>query len=366
MQIHIFIAHMGIGGAERVCVNLSNELARRGHEVHIIVLNLKDDINTGYLDKSVQVHELGVSRLRYSAIPMLRYIKKIKPRFIFCFGNEMAVILNKLRKLSLIDVRIMVRVLNNINISLEKEDNVSPVVEQYLKNAQHQLADMDYVIAQCNAMGKQLTDKKVVEEARMSVIYNPVSDILIEDTEKARTEKKRGNKEIVFVGRLDPQKNPEDLIEIFDSLRAKRYDVTLRIVGGGYLEEKTKELVESKGLGERVIFDGIRKDMPQVYAGADAVVLTSNYEGMPNCLIEAIGCGIPVISYDCPIGPAEIIENDVNGYLIPMGNKDEFVDKLDMTLDRDWNRDSIKKTCDKFRVSNIADTYLTIFGRLNS
>ena len=91
MIIHMFIAHMGVGGAERVCVNLANEWASRGHEVNISVLNLKDDINTHLLDKSVKVHELGVSRLRYAALPMMRYIKKNKPGFIFVFGNEITI-----------------------------------------------------------------------------------------------------------------------------------------------------------------------------------------------------------------------------------------------------------------------------------
>ena len=90
MKIHIFIAHMGIGGAERVCVNLANEFAEMGNEVHIVVLNLDNDVNTHLLDSRVQVHPLGVSRLRYAAPAMLRYVKKYRPPFLFVFGNEMA------------------------------------------------------------------------------------------------------------------------------------------------------------------------------------------------------------------------------------------------------------------------------------
>ena len=92
MTIHIFIALMGVGGSERVCVNLANEWAERGHEVHIVVLNLNNDVNTHLLNSSVKVHELGVSRLRYAALPMLRYIRKNKPGFVFVFGEEMAII----------------------------------------------------------------------------------------------------------------------------------------------------------------------------------------------------------------------------------------------------------------------------------
>ena len=95
MKIHIFIAHMSIGGAERVCVNLANEFVKKGHEVHIVVLNLENDVNTHLLDERVQVHSLGVSRLRYSFLAIFKYVKKYRPPFMFVFGNEMAVYFQK-------------------------------------------------------------------------------------------------------------------------------------------------------------------------------------------------------------------------------------------------------------------------------
>ena len=65
MEIHIFIARMGIGGAERVCVNLANEFVEKGNKVHIVVLNLENDVNTHLLDKRVHVHSLNVSREKH-------------------------------------------------------------------------------------------------------------------------------------------------------------------------------------------------------------------------------------------------------------------------------------------------------------
>lgn len=367
MQIYMFIAHMGVGGAERVCVNLANEWASRGHEVNICVLNLKDDINTHLLDKRVKVAELGVSRLRYAAFPMARYIKKNKPKFMFVFGNEMAIIINKLKKLHLVNTKVIVRVLNNVNISLSKEDNVSPVVEQYLKSAQKQLADMDYVIAQCRDMRNMIIDKKLVTEDKISVVYNPVSKGLlqkVEDIVASQKENSNAKTRITFIGRVDPQKQPLQLIECFNKIVGQVPEATLRIVGDGNLMEQTKELVEKYGIGKSVIFDGIRKDMENVYSQTDVVILSSQYEGMPNTLIEAIGCGIPVVSYDCPIGPAEIVEDGVNGFLVEQDNTDMLAEKTVTALKQSWDRDIIKSTCKKFDVSNIADTYEEIFNAL--
>lgn len=368
MKIHIFIAHMGIGGAERVCVNLANEFAKLGNEVHIVVLNLDDDVNTHLLDESVQVHPLGVPRLRYSALAMLRYVRKYRPPFLFVFGNEMAVILNKMRKLHLLNTPLIVRVLNNVNISLGKEDNVSPIVENYLKRAQKQLADMEHIIAQCDAMKEQLLGRGLVKSEQISRVYNPVSHALIQKTMEIREPfaKRDANRirEIVFIGRLDPQKNLPHLIEAFALLNKKMANTCLRLIGSGHLTETIKKLVEDKGLSESVYFDGVCKDMEKVYAKADMIVLSSEYEGMPNCLIEAIGCGIPIVSYDCPIGPREIVVDDVNGYLVKYNDINQLAEKMEECLLREWDEESICKTAEKFNVSYIAKEYLDLFEKV--
>jgi len=355
---------MGLGGSERVCVNLANEWAKR-HEVHIVVLNLDNDVNTHLLDKRVVVHELGVSRLRYAAFPMIKYIFKNKPDFMFIFGMEMAIILNKFKKLGIIKTKLVVRILNNVNISLAKEDNVSAVVENYLKNAQKQMNDMDVIIAQCKAMGKMLLDAGVVSEDKLRVIYNPVSEEIIYMTKGLRHEKDSGDKkQITFIGRIDPQKQPDQLVKAFEKIKEKYVNVSLRMVGDGVLSEKIKGIVAAQGLTEDVIFDAIRKDMENVYADADVVVLTSQYEGMPNSLIEAIGCGIPVVSYDCPIGPSEIIEDGVNGFLVEQDNIEMMAEKTILALKQSWDSDIITSTCKKFDAGVISEEYEKIFQEL--
>ncbi len=364
MQIHVFIAHMGLGGAERVCVNLANEWALMGHEVHIVVLNLDDDINTRNLSDGIRVHTLGVSRLRYAMLPMYKYVREHKPEFMLVFGNEMAIIMQKLKSLHLINTPMYVRVLNNVNISLAKEDGVSPAVENYLRKAQKELKKMDGIVAQCEAMGKQLTDRGLVTADKLNVIYNPVSSKLCEKVRALRKQRgavKDGKKEIVFIGRIDPQKNPLDLVEAFAMTVKDDREVVLRFVGEGVLGDAVRKRADELGISGLIIFDGIRTDMENVYASASVVALSSDYEGMPNCLIEAIGCGIPVVSYDCPMGPSEIVVDEVNGYLIPMGDKEALAEGLKKALDRTWDEEEIVSTCEKFSVKNIAGRYIELF-----
>lgn len=366
-KIHIFIARMGIGGAERVCVNLANEFADTGKEVHIIVLNLDHDVNTHLLRESVQVHSLNVSRLRYAAPAMLRYIRKTRPEFLFIFGNEMAIILNKMRKLHLVNTPIVLRVLNNVEITLSKEDHVSPVVEKYLKREQKQLRDMEHVIAQCDGMRNMLLKNKLVEKDRLTTVYNPVSKELVDKTDAVRVPFGKRNpdrvREVVFIGRIDPQKNPKHLLQAFAHAKERYPDMLLRMVGDGNLTENVKEWIRELGLTESVILDGIRRDMEHVYGNADMIVLSSEYEGMPNCLIEAIACGVPIVSYDCPLGPAEIVVDGVNGYLVEYNNIEQLGEKIAAAAQREWNEQAIKATAEKFDVKKIAETYLQLFRK---
>ncbi|MBR5359991.1 MAG: glycosyltransferase, partial [Lachnospiraceae bacterium] len=306
----------------------------------------------------------------YSFLPSFKYIKKHKPKFMLVFGNEMAIIIQKLKDLHLVSVKLVVRVLNNVNISLAKEDNISPVVENYLKSAQKNLKKMDHIVAQCEDMGTQLINRGLVTKDKLSVIYNPVSDIVIDKTDKVRDMNAKNGydtsdkKEVVFIGRIDPQKNVADLIDAFALVKKDVPEARLRLVGDGVLADDCRNRVNELKLTDDVIFDGIRTDMENVYTTASVVALSSEYEGMPNCLIEAIGCGVPIVSYDCPIGPAEIVVDGVNGWLVPFSKKEALAGRIIDALNRDWDRAAIKDTCDKFRVGSIADKYEEIFSKL--
>lgn len=366
MRIYMFIALMGVGGAERVCVSLANEFAKAGHEVHIVVLNLSNDVNTHLLDKRCQVHPLGVSRLRYAALPMVKFIKKHKPDTMLVFGNEMGIIMAHLRTLHLIRTKVVLRVLNNVNISLDKEDHISPAVEAYLQKQQKQMGRMEAVITQCQAMGEMLLEKHLVTKDRLYCIYNPVSSKLIESIHRKKAADAGALKRIVFIGRLEPQKQLEHLIKAYAEVRRRHPQTVLQLVGDGGLREKLQKQAEELSLSDHVIFEGMRKDIEHIYEQADIVALSSLYEGMPNCLIEAIAAGIPVVSYDCPIGPSEIIVDGVNGFLVENGNIGMLSDKISEALECVWDEKTIKRTAAKFDPKDIAGQYLSVLKEVGT
>lgn len=355
MRIFIYISDFGPGGAERVCVNLANELVNRSHEVHIITLNLNQDVYSKLLDWRIEVHSLQASRIRYAIFPILGLIRKKKVEKILIFGNEMGIILSKFRHFKLIKSKLVVRVLNNTEIKIDKEEQASQLVQNVLKKSFKDLEQVDYVITQCHAM-EQMIKGQLNLEGKCKCIYNPVSKYLVENADAVKRTRAEHRK-IGFIGRLVPQKNINDLLQAFALLCKQEHDVSLHIYGQGILKEKAIEIVNELKIGDKVFFEGVRDDMERVYGDLDMVVLSSNYEGMPNALIEAVSIGIPVVSYDCPIGPAEIIEDGVNGYLIPMYDIEGLAAGMSKCLSREWDSKLIKESARKFKVEDIAKEY---------
>ena len=161
---------------------------------------------------------------------------------------------------------------------------------------------------------------------RSEVIMNPVDRRFFET-------KRREPRDIVTVGRLDPLKNHKMLIEAFAAVSEKHKETRLRIYGKGKLEGEIAALIKDKHLEDRVILEGLSDDIPNVLSGAEIFVLSSDSEGMPNALAEALAVGVPCISTDCPCGgPKTLIKNGENGLLVPVGDTKAMAEAMDKLL----------------------------------
>lgn len=158
------------------------------------------------------------------------------------------------------------------------------------------------------------------------------------------------NHEIVAVGRLSKEKNYSMLLRAFKEVHKEYPDYILRIFGEGNELEELKSLAVSNNIEKNVIFEGFRLDVHQQIMDSDIFVLTSDYEGLPNALMEAMAMGFPVIATNCPSGgPASLIENGKNGYLIPVKGELDL-SKVIISLIRDKKRKQmIAKEAKKIR-----------------
>jgi glycosyltransferase involved in cell wall biosynthesis len=150
------------------------------------------------------------------------------------------------------------------------------------------------------------------------IIPNPINPKFIKEPYKGEREKN-----IVTVGRLESQKNQKMLIEAFGKIESKYPEYSLLIYGDGSKKEELQDLIKEKGLENKVILKGKIDDVENVIDKAKMFVLSSDYEGMPNALMEAMALGLPCISTDCPCGgPRYLMENGKSGLLVPVGNSD--------------------------------------------
>lgn len=131
-------------------------------------------------------------------------------------------------------------------------------------------------------------------------------------------------KTAIFVGRFTYQKGLERMLEAWKIVVSKRKDWTLKLVGEGEQKEYLKQQCHKLGITDNVIFAPATKDIATEYVNSSLFLFTSRFEGFGLVLVEAMQCGVPCISFDCPYGPSEIIDDEVNGYLVENDDVEEF------------------------------------------
>jgi len=165
---------------------------------------------------------------------------------------------------------------------------------------------------------------------RIHIIPNPV--YVIPDAQERRRKSETAEHTIVAMGRLVHQKGFDLLLEAFKQCSSRFPHWSLAILGEGHERSALESLVTRLELHWRVRFAGLVENPPAVLRGADLFVMSSRFEGFPLALIEAMACGLPVISTDCPTGPSEIIRNHVDGILVPTGDAMKLADAMERLM----------------------------------
>lgn len=318
-SIAFYIGNLSRGGAERVIVNLAAYFKVCGYCVTIVTKEEDTDeypVPNGVRRILADITGKEVSRSRivnlYRRIAKLRSIwKDIQPDYIVSFikkNNFMAVV-------SSFGMRIPVIVSVRSNPAREYPD----VLTRFLANVLFKHAAGVVLQTQmAKSFFKPAVQKKAV------VLPNSLSETFLQSHDIGTR-----RKEIVWVGRMDSNKNPTMLLHAFLEMAGQYPEWSLKYVGDGVLLEKLKDTCQNSEYGKRVSFLGSVKDVAEVVRESSVFVLTSKQEGMPNALIEAMVSGLAVIATDCPCGgPAELIENGENGILIPVEDEKALKEAL--------------------------------------
>lgn len=317
MKIMFCIGSLSKGGAERVVCNLSNSLIDE-NEVSIVTTikceseyTLNSKINLLSLDEST-----NISNFVKKNILRLKRLKQIinteKPDVILSFLPEPSYRTLLVAK----NIPVIVSVRNDPKVEYKNFINKLVMKCLYRKASGF--------VFQTNE-AKEYFSKKIQD--RSVVIANPVDDVFFE------TKKGKSKDIIVTVGRLTPQKNHKMLIEAFSEIVKKYPNYKLQIYGTGPMEDELNALISSLNLNKNVVLCGTTTEVYNVLKDKKMFVLSSDYEGMPNALMEALTVGLPCVSTDCPCGgPNELIKNNKNGILVPVNDKEKLIKAIEKLI----------------------------------
>jgi len=222
----------------------------------------------------------------------------------------------------------------------------------------------DCVAAVSEGAAKDNAQLSALPEDHVSVLHNPIPSrpfLASEACEQANSlwNCTKGER-LLTVGSLKAQKNHSNLLRAFALL--PRPDARLMLLGQGDNATALRALAEELGIAERVIFAGFHVDPSPFYATADRFILSSDNEGFGNVLVEALSFGLPVVSTDCPFGPAEILENGRWGRLVPVGDVGALARAMDESLAVSHDRNALKRRAADFAPEIAARKYLDLMG----
>ncbi|EMD78539.1 glycosyl transferase group 1 [Vibrio diabolicus E0666] len=362
-EITLLVGSLAGGGAEGVCVSVANGLSKIGYSVTVVVLNLDNAVNRERLNHRVRLVSLNVSNVRYSFVKLFSFVKNNDLNTVLVFDHLLASVILLVKYLSLREFLIVARNINTLSQELSSYDNViySKLVNLVVNFTYRR---MDFVINQSSGMMEDLICLYPELTQKTTYIHNPVNEKVAYASEQSQHKPPGEKKYLLCVGRLESQKAWHIAINSFSELIKCGYDFRLKLVGIGKLESELKQQCIRLGINDKVDFEGFQKDVSSYFESAKATLLTSKYEGFPNVLVESITMGTPVLSFDCPSGPKEIIVDSTNGFLVDYMNEIEFTKHLKIICDKDFDPVEVKSTANKYRIETVVNKYHEVFKKI--
>lgn len=346
LKIVLAVNTLSAGGAERVMSIMANYWAEKGRKVTIITQRsmksfypLHSDVVHKSLNSSRNsgsLMEAANSNLKV-IVKLLKYLRSNRPDVIISFTTSMNV-------LCIISGWFL-----HIPVIISERYNPFKFIPsrpwQIARRLVYPFAQ--YVVVQSNR--SETFFLQFCRKSRVKIIYNPVNKVDSHGTPE------RKDKIILSVGRLNYVKGHDLLIKAFAKSAIRGWK--LYIIGEGKERKELEKTVECLGLEDRVFLPGMSESIGEYYQKCSIFVLSSRAEGFPNCLVEAMSYGLPVISTDCETGPSVIIKHGEDGLLVPNKDINSLSDAMDYLTKNSTVRatlgDAARLSVEKFNVNVI-------------
>lgn len=325
-KVGIAIHSLAHSGAERVAASWASYLAQQGHDVFVAVYACNED--TYDLDARVRVVPVANTLEAYfqmTKIKQLRSIRQIirreKPEVLISFLPKMQITM----------------MLATWGMKLKRVETVrnNPWTDTDVAG-KRSLWDMCFrrsngIVVQTKEQAQYFPQKL---QKKITVISNPISN---DFSSRQKKYEDAGVCRFVSVARINPQKNYPMMIRAFAQATQKDPRYSLDIYGAGSPEavRELQALIQQLGIEQSITLCGWKKNISEILPAYDGFLMSSNYEGMPNALAEAMATGLVCLSTDCRTGPKDMIDPDVNGYLATTGDTESFAEGIQKMIQMD-------------------------------
>jgi glycosyltransferase involved in cell wall biosynthesis len=366
MKILTFLHSFEPGGVERIALRLVREWRASGYDAPLFMGRtdgaMRDDVGVDLVYHSPRQPRIGSGwwETIWMIVTLPGFIRRTRPDALFCAGNTYVVVAVAMK---LLLGRACPRIVAKISNDLDRADQPRAGRMGYRLWLRFQGMFIDRAVAMAEPMVGEIAEYLRIARTRIDIVPDPaLSDAMIRDLRKkcARTPAVTQGRRFLAVGRLVPQKNVALMLRAFQ--RGAQAGDHLTIVGDGPERPKLEILAARLGVDQAVTFTGYVADPTSLFSHFDALLLSSNYEGVPAVVLEALAANLTVIATDCSRSMATLLADGRLGLLVPPGD----TAALAAAISAEWPPRNEQLSLDqarRFTIERSAELYAASFQR---
>ncbi len=361
-KIMFFLPTLGGGGAERTVIQLANNLVQQGHHVDVVVCDLNGDKAKllPEVNAQIQLIDLNCGRVFRAIQPLKKLLKAVQYDAVIATQSHSNIVCVIAKRLAKSQSKLILREVSTPSKNM-KLTGLKKFVFNRLVNWTYCSADQ--VVCVSKGVLDDFKQYYNYAEDNLSTIYNPVIDSSYLQKLKSPVQHRffsQDHQVVLAVGRLTEAKNFGLLIRAFHQLHQMHPETRLIILGEGELRAEFEALIAELNLSEVVDLLGFDPNPYAYFKYVSLFVLSSNWEGLPGVLIQALASKVKVVSTDCPSGPREILADGQFGLLVPCENQQALTHAMHQALYHDYvefDADAFKQHCLQFHKDTVVRQY---------
>jgi len=374
--VYLYTSFTIAGGADRVVIEKANYLAEHGYDVTIVTDSQQKRASFFPISQNVKLHDLALDfEQEYKYNPLIRifiylnlikryekvlskYLYKEKPDIVITtLGRNMDFLADiKDGSIKIGESHIAKPFIRNFHLLESKGPIYRMVAKIWMRKITKNCKKLDALVLLTKNDEKNWEGIKKIQIIPNPLPFTPSSASTC------------NNKQAIFVARMCEQKGYEYLLQAWEIVHAKHPDWILNVYGDGEEKEIIQRSIINKGLSTTILLKGTTTIIQEKYLESSICILSSRYEGFGMVLLEAMACGVPCVAFNCPYGPADIIKDGEDGFLVEHLNSDALAKRICDLIEDETLRKKMgalaKRNIQRFNKDNIMKEWMHLFENL--